>query len=34
MQKATKEQKDKKIPELAADLLKERKNPYNKLAKR
>lgn len=34
MQKATKEQKDKKVQELAEDLLKERKNLYNKLAKK
>ncbi len=34
MQKATKEQKGKKVQELAEDLLKERKNLYNKLAKK
>jgi len=33
MQKVTKEQKDKTIKEIADDLIKERKNLYNKLSK-
>ena len=33
MQKVTKEQKDKTVKEIADDLIKERKNLYNKLSK-
>ena len=33
MQKVTKEQKDRTIEEIADDLIKERKNLYNKLSK-
>ena len=33
MQKVTKEQKDKTIKEIDDDLIKERKNLYNKLSK-
>lgn len=33
MQKVTKEQKDRTTQEIAADLIKERKNLYNKFSK-